>query len=206
MLAARLALLVQGLGLGLSAAAQPGPFQAYLLAQSIRNGATRTLPVAFVPVVSDPPVIVVVLAVLAQVPPGLLRALQLVGALVVLWLAGGTLRAALAPPAPAGAPAHAPPRGILRAVAVNFTNPNAWIFWSFVGGPTLAGAWRASPLQAALFLAGFYAALLAGGAALVLLAARAAALGPRFARALGALSGVALLAFGLFQLGLGIRG
>lgn len=197
-------LLTLGLGLGLSAAAQPGPFQAYLLAQSIRNGAARTLPVAFVPLLSDPPVIAVVLAVLAQVPGTLLRGLQIGGGLVVLWLAWGTLRAAFAPPAPAAE--RAPPRGILRATLVNFTNPNAWIFWSFVGGPTLAAAWREAPLRALLFLGGFYAALLGGGAALVLLAARAAALGPRFARGLGVVSGVALLGFGLFQLGRGLAG
>lgn len=200
------ALLSLGLWLGLSAALQPGPFQAYLLGQSIRNGAARTLPVAFVPLLSDPPVIAVVLAVLAQVPAGLLRGLQLLGGLVVLWLAAGTLRAAVAPP-PAPAPGgHAPPRGVLRAAVVNFTNPNAWIFWSFVGGPTLAGAWREAPGRGVLFLAGFYAALLAGGAALVFAAARAAALGPRFARALGLVSGVALLGFGLLQLGRGLAG
>lgn len=209
MLAAPASLLVQGLGLGLSAAAQPGPFQAYLLAQSLRNGAARTLPVALVPLLSDPPVIAVVLALLAQVPPGFLRALQLAGGVVVLWLAWGTLRAAFAPPgaaATAGARGDAPPRGVVRAALVNFTNPNAWIFWSFVGGPTLAAEWRESPLRAALFLGGFYAALLGGGALLVLLAARAGALGPRFARALGVLSGGALLAFGLFQLGRGLLG
>jgi threonine/homoserine/homoserine lactone efflux protein len=197
--------LTLGLWLGLSAAAQPGPFQAYLLAQSIRNGAARTLPVAFVPLLSDPAVIAVVLAVLAQVPEGLLRALRILGGLVVLWLAWGTLRAALAPAAAAPA-AHAPPRGVLRGAALNLTNPNAWIFWSFVGGPTLAAAFREAPARAALFLGGFYAALLAGGAALVLLAARAAALGPRFARGLGIVSGIALLGFGLVQLGRGLGG
>jgi len=199
-------LFTLGLGLGLSAAAQPGPFQAYLLAQSIRNGAARTLPVALVPLVSDPPVIAVVLLVLAQVPATLLRALQLGGGLVVLWLAWATLRPAFASPEPEPGARHAPPRGILRATLVNFTNPNAWIFWSFVGGPTLAAAWREAPARAGLFLAGFYAALLGGGAALVLLAARAAALGPRFARALGIVSGLALLGFGLVQLGRGLAG
>jgi hypothetical protein len=40
----------------------------------------------------------------------------------------------------------------------------------------------------------------------VLLAARAAALGPRFARGLGIVSGIALLGFGLVQLGRGLAG
>ena len=58
-------LFLTGAVLGFSAAAQPGPFQAYLLAQSAKNGAARTMPVALVPFVSDPIVIAVVLAILS---------------------------------------------------------------------------------------------------------------------------------------------
>jgi threonine/homoserine/homoserine lactone efflux protein len=197
-------LFLKGLALGFSAAAQPGPFQAYLLAQSLRNGAARTLPVILVPLVSDPPVIAAVLAVLAQLPAGFLRALQVAGGAVVLWLGAATLRAVARPPA--AGPAHGPPRGFLRAVLVNLTNPNAWIFWSLVGGPILAEAWRAAPARAALFLAGFYLLLVGGNAALVLLAAQASRLGPRFARGLGAASGVALLLLGCWQVGRGFAG
>ncbi len=199
-----MALFLQGLTLGFSAAAQPGPFQAYLLAQSLRNGARRTLPVGLVPLVSDPPVIAVVLAVLAQVPAGFLRVLQLAGGAVVLWLGAGALRAALAAAPEADAEAHAPPRGFVRAVAVNFTNPSVWIFWSLVGGPILAEAWRAAPARALVFLAGFYLFLAAGNAALVLLAGQARRLGPRFARGLGVASGLALVVFGLWQVGRGM--
>lgn len=196
------ALFLKGLTLGFSAAAQPGPFQAYLLAQSVRNGAARTMPVTLVPLVSDPPVIAVVLAVLSQVPPGLLRGLQIAGGAVAVWLGAGAIRgAARAARAVREGP---PPRGFVRAVAVNFTNPNAWMFWSVIGGPTLADAWRASPPRALAFLAGFYLLLIGGSAAFVLLAGRASRLGPGFARGLAAASGVALLAFGAWQIGRGV--
>ena len=197
-------LFLTGLVLGFSAAAQPGPFQAYLLAQSVRNGAARTLPVILVPLVSDPPVIAAVLAVLAQLPPGFLRALQIAGGAIVLWLGAGTLRALARPPGDLAAPE--PPRGFLRAVLVNFTNPNAWMFWAAIGGPTLAEAWRDRPARAALFLAGFYLLLVGGNAALVFLAGQASRLGPRFARGLGAASGIALVLFGIWQVGRGVAG
>jgi len=200
-----LSVFVKGLSLGFAAAAQPGPFQAYLLAQSSRNGAARTLPVALVPLASDPPVIAVVLAVLAQLPGGFLRVLQIAGGAFVLWLGAGTLRAARAPP-PTNLGERAPPRGFLRAVVVNFTNPNAWIFWSLVGGPILAAAWRETPARAVAFLAGFYVFLVGGNALLVLLAGQAARLGPRFARGLGLASGLALLAFGIWQIANGMIG
>jgi threonine/homoserine/homoserine lactone efflux protein len=200
---AAVTLFLTGATLGLSAAAQPGPYQAYLLAQSLRNGAARTLPVALVPFVSDPAVIAVVLVVLAQVPAGFLRVLQIVGGAVVLWLAVATLRAARA-----GGPVEgrAPPRGFVRAAVVNLTNPNAWIFWSLVGGPVLAEAWRDAPVRALAFLAGFYLFLTGGNFALVWLASAASRLGPRFTRALGLVSGAALLAFGLWQIGRGLAG
>jgi threonine/homoserine/homoserine lactone efflux protein len=197
--------LLQGAALGISAAAQPGPFQAYLLAQSLRNGAGRTLPVALVPLVSDAPVIAIVLAVLAQLPAGLLRVLQIAGGAVVIWLAVATLRAVRSPPHGGGGE-DARPRGFLRGALLNLTNPNAWIFWSLVGGPILAGAWRAEPSRAVLFLAGFYACLVGGSATLVVAAGAARRLGPRLERALGVVSGVALLGFGLFQIGRGLAG
>lgn len=197
-------LFLEGAWLGLSAAAAPGPLQAYLLAQSVRNGAARTLPVACAPLATDPPLIAIVLAVLAQLPPGFLRALGIVGGLVVLWLGAGALRAARAPPAPPAA--RPPPSGFARALLVNFTNPNAWLWWSTAAGPILAAAWRASPLSAAAFLAGFYLLLLGGNALFVLLAARLAGAGPGVARALGAVSGVALLLFGGWRLARGVLG
>jgi threonine/homoserine/homoserine lactone efflux protein len=200
---AAVTLFLTGATLGLSAAAQPGPYQAYLLAQSLRNGAARTLPVALVPFVSDPAVIAVVLVVLSQLPSGLLRGLQILGGAVVLFLAVATLRAARA-----GAPVEgrAPPRGFVRATLVNLTNPNAWMFWSLVGGPVLAEAWRDAPVRALAFLGGFYLFLTGGNVAIVWLASAASRLGPRFTRALGLVSGAALLAFGVWQIGRGLAG
>jgi threonine/homoserine/homoserine lactone efflux protein len=197
-----LPLATQGALLGLSAAAQPGPFQGYLVSQSVRTGTARSLPLALVPLLSDPPVIAVVLLVLGQVPDEFVRWLGLAGGAVVLWLGFGAVRAALAavPAVPDDRARAAAPLDLVRATLVNLTNPNAWLFWSLIGGPILTGAWRASPLRALTFLAGFYALLTGGNVALVLLAGRAAAAGPRLARALGVASGVALLVFGVWQL------
>ncbi len=201
-------LFMQGAALGFWASASPGPFQAYLLAQSVREGPARALPLAAVPLASDPPVVAIVLAVLAHVPAGFLRVLQVCGGIFVLWLGASALRAALRPAAEAagGADGREPPRGFLRAAVVNFTNPNVWIFWSVVGGPIVAEAWRASPARAAEFLAGMYLLLLAVNALLVAVFGAAGRLGPRTSRALAGLSSGALAAFGLWQVGRGIWG
>jgi threonine/homoserine/homoserine lactone efflux protein len=199
-----MALFLEGAALGFSAAAQPGPLQAYLLAQAARNGIARTIPVALVPLATDAPLIAVVLAFLSRVPPGFVRALGVAGGALVVWLGVGALRAVRRErAAPEG---RAPPAGFVRGMLVNLTNPNAWLFWSLAAGPILASAWRASPPQALAFLAGFYLLLCGGNVAFVLLAGRAARAGPRLARGLGLLSGVALVAFGAWRIAKGIAG
>ncbi len=192
-----LADIAQGCVLGFTAAATPGPFQVLLVARSLRAGALRALPLACVPLVSDTVVIATVLAVLSQLPGGFLRALTAAGLAVVLWIAVGTLRGAGRPPA--AAEAEQVPRGFFSAVLVNVTSPGAWVFWSIVGGPILAADWRAGPARAVAFLAGFYACISAGNAAIIALAGGIARAGPRAARALGYGSGVALIGFAAWQ-------
>lgn len=194
------ALLAQGLALGFSASASPGPFQALLLERSARLGPRRALPLALVPLASDPPVIAACLLALSGLPGLLLRLLSLAGGAFLVYLGGAALRELWRERLPAAAPAPAADGGFWSAVLVNLLNPNAWIFWSLVGGPILAGALRAGAPHPLAFLAGFYAALTATNAATVLVFGAMGRLGPRAARTLGGLSAAAFLALGLAQL------
>jgi threonine/homoserine/homoserine lactone efflux protein len=203
------ALLAQGLTLGFSASASPGPFQALLLERAARLGPRRALHLALVPLASDPPVIAACLLALAGLPGGLLRLLSLAGGAFLIFLGGSALRElwreqreveeAGGPPGP-GEPARGRAGGFWSAVLVNLLNPNAWIFWSLVGGPILAGALRQAAPHPLAFLGGFYLALTATNAATVVVFGAVGRLGPRAARTLGGLSAVAFLAMGLAQL------
>ncbi len=86
--------LLQGLTLGLSAAATPGPFQAFLLSQSARIGWRRTLPAACSPLLSDGPIIVLVMLILTSMPGLFLEALRFGGGLFLLYLARTAFMAA----------------------------------------------------------------------------------------------------------------
>ncbi len=70
--------LIQGVAFGLAAAAQPGPFQAYLLSQTLRNGWRATLPAALAPLISDGPIILITFLLLSRMPAWLQRGLYLV--------------------------------------------------------------------------------------------------------------------------------
>jgi len=193
---------LHGLGLGFPAAASPGPFQAVLLQRAAAVGPRRALPLALVPLVSDPVVIVATSLALAGLPGGFIRLLQAVGGGLLAWMGAAGVRDLLRPPLveAAAAAAAAPAQGFWRAALVNLTNPNAWIFWSLVGSPILAGALREAPASAALFLAGFYVALTGTNAALILLFGAVGRLGPGVARTLAGLSATAFLVLGLTQL------
>lgn len=195
-------LSLQGAALGFSAAASPGPFQAYLMSQALQLGWRRAWPAAFAPLLSDGPIIALVALVLTQAPAGLLRALQLAGGVFLLYLAWGAVkRLRTATPAPASAQ-----QGLLKAVMTNALSPGPWIFWSAVGGPILARAWAESPGHSALFLFGFYGAMVGVLLGLIGLFAASARMGPAFTRALGVISALALAGFGVYQIVAGMSG
>jgi threonine/homoserine/homoserine lactone efflux protein len=198
--------LIQGLSLGVSAAASPGPFQAFLINRSLNLGWRRTLPGALAPLISDGPIITLVLLLLTRFPPLFLRGVQVVGGVYVIFLAWKSFQSfrAIAAPIPEAAP---PTRQTLwQAVAMNFLSPGPYLFWSLLAGPLLVRGWGERPLFGVTFVAGFYTALVGGMALLVVLFGAARELGPRANRALLGLSAVLLLGFGLLQLWQGFQG
>jgi threonine/homoserine/homoserine lactone efflux protein len=197
--------IIQGIGYGLAAAGQPGPFQTYLISQTLSKGWKRMLPAALAPLLSDGPIIVICLLVLSQVPPWLQRFLYIAGGLFVLYLSYGAYRAwkHFDITVPEGETEIQ--QNILKAALINTLNPNPYIFWSLVTGPILMTGWRETPLHGLGFLAGFYVTLILGFSALIIVFGFARQLGPKVNRALLGISAIALFCFGLIQLWLGIK-
>jgi threonine/homoserine/homoserine lactone efflux protein len=197
---------VQGLLLGGTAASQPGPFQAYLLAQTLSRGWRRTLLAALAPLISDGPILALVILILVQTPSWFLALLQIVGGFFLLYLARGSYRTFQV----SQTDSVLPPIGLrqmslFQAVLVNALSPGPYIFWATIGGPILIDGWRRSPVWGISFIGGFYGALIGGFAAFITLFAVAKRLDPRLNRSLSAISVLALLLFGLYQLWQGIQ-
>ena len=194
-----LAFLLQGTALGLTAAASPGPFQAYLISQSLTGGWRRGAPAAFAPLITDAPIILLVLIVLRQLPPIVIRGLSLTGGLFVLYLARGSWRQWRASADPATEIDNTQARTIssLRGgVMMNFLSPGPYLFWSLVNGPILISALDESAWHGAAFVIGFYSVMIGSLLALVALFHQARRLGPRIVRGLVLVSIVILVAFG----------
>ncbi len=199
-----IAYFVQGLTLGVSAAATPGPFQAYLLARTMKNSWRHTLPVALAPLLSDAPIAALLLIVLTRLPGWFLQAMRIGGGLFLIYLAVMAYRAFRAMGTDAEPEAGDTRQSLLEAAMVNALGPGPWIFWSTVNGPLLVQGWRESPSHAGAFLLAFYGSMIAMNAALIVLFGTARRLGQRVTRILTGISAAALLALGVYQLGRGI--
>ena len=199
---------ITGFLAGFPASAQPGPFQAYLLSQSLRLGWKRALPAALAPLLSDGPIILIVLLILTRLPVWSLNAIQVIGGLYILylgWHAFQSYQQAKTGLVTTVEPdTHAQRQSVLQAALMNFLNPNPFIFWGTVGGPILLQSWRLSPLSSLGFLVGFYGALIGGFALFIIIFGQAGQLSPRAHRLLSGLSVLALLGFGLFLTGVGL--
>lgn len=197
---------LQGATLGFSAAASPGAFQAYLLSQTIQHGLRRTLLSACAPLISDGPIIALVLFLLTQAPAWFLRGLQIVGGLFVLYLAWGAFRSFQAAVGTSPVPVTLARQSLLKAVLANALSPGPYIFWSVVAGPILLRAWGQSSAWGVSFLSGFYVAMIGGLAGLIILFATARRLGPQVTRVLNGVAAVALFILGVYQVWSGLLG
>ncbi|MBL8057317.1 MAG: LysE family transporter [Anaerolineales bacterium] len=195
--------MIQGALLGVSVAVAPGPLQAYLLAQTRRYGARRTWPLILAPVVSDIPIIALVLLALAWLPEWALRGLQVAGGLLLLYMAYEQYVAHRQPGAHA-----APPQPVggtfLKAVLLNALSPGPYVFWTTIAGPLF---WRASAeggWLAYLFLASFGVALVAGLAIYVALSSGTRHLDERYQPMITALTIGIMAVFGVYQVYAGV--
>ncbi|MCB0119808.1 MAG: LysE family transporter [Anaerolineales bacterium] len=196
--------LFQGIGYGFAAASQPGPFQAFLVSQSLTRGWKRALPGALAPLVSDGPIILLCVLVLSQLPDWLQQVMYILGGLFVLYLAYGAFKSWRDYDETISHPELSNQQTILKAALTNALSPGAYLFWMFITGPLLVQGWRETPIHGVALLVGFYATLISGLAVIIVIFGSAARLGPKLNRALLGISSIVLFGFGLYQLWKGI--
>src|SRR5688572_26194495 len=160
--------IIQGLGYGFAAAVQPGPFQTYLISQTLSKGWKRTLPTALAPLISDGPIIALCLLALSQVPAWLQRFLYIAGGSFISYLAYGAYRAWKNFDSDIPSTESSAPQGVVKAALVNMLNPNPYLYWTLVTGPILLMGWREAPVNGMGFIAGFFVSLIFSLSAIVI--------------------------------------
>jgi len=202
------------LSVGIAAGLSPGPLLALVISQTLRYGRREGLRVAVAPLISDVPVVLSCLFVLARVSVlgPVLAWVSILGGVFVAYLGFESFRAS-------GIDLSAQstqPRSLTKAVLLNLLNPHVYLFWATVGGPMLLKGLGRHDSSALAFTGGFYACLVGSKVLLAVLVSRSRNVvtgrGYRFAiRVLGVLLfGVAvwMLAGGIVSLSApaGLRG
>jgi threonine/homoserine/homoserine lactone efflux protein len=199
-----LGFLVAGLVLGLAAGFSPGPLLAMVVAQALRHGLREGVKVAFVPLITDVPVILLstlVLTGLASHGP-VLGTISVAGGLFVGYLAYESLRTG---PMELSADAR-PPRSLTTGALINMLSPHPYLFWLTVGAPTIHKGIARSWLEPALFLGGFYVCLVGSKVLVAVLVGRSRGLltGQAYVNTMRGL-GLLLLVFAVVLLAEGAR-
>ena len=197
--------LIFGITYAFACVVQPGPFQAFLFSQSITNGWRKTLPLVFAPLISDLPVIILVLLVLTNMPGDVLRIIQCFGGVFLLYLAFGAYKTWRKFDLTVNLDVN-PKQNIFKAVLINLLNPNPYLGWSLVMGPLLIKGWNEDSSNAIVLLISFYGSFVIYSIGMIALFAAARNLGPRVSRVSVGISVVAFASFGFYQLWSGISG
>lgn len=201
-----LALITQGISLGFSAGAIPGPFISYLVSTTLAQGWRRTIKLVFVPLVGDIPIILLAVVVLRQIPPEFIRLIQLVGGLYLLWIAFGAYRQLRAGVMFEANAAGAEQRSFFQGILMAWLGPGPYLYWSTILGPLLITALNDSVGTGIAFLLSFYVPFLLLLAGYVILFDRIRRLDPRVVRGIQIVVVIILVLFGLRLIaqGLGI--
>lgn len=198
--------ILQGLGFGFSAGAIPGPFQTFLFLYTLRFNAARAMPLASAPLLSDGPIIVLLVLILGQVSDSFVSLISLLGAFFVFYIARGVYLQIKAGGFVLNA-ADAPQAGndsfwaALREVSlINALSPGPWIFWGTVTGPLLVEFWDKSPFHALAFLCAFYVSFIGLVLVLIIVFQQTRLMGEKVVNALLRVGVLVLVIFGLLLL------
>ena len=197
--------LFLGITIGFAAAVQPGPTQIFIISRTLAGGWRHALPLACTYLISDIPIVTVVLLILSNVPDLARDILHLAGGVFLLYLAWGAFRTFKDYNRNQPMQAQSRAQSLFRAVTINLLNPNPYLTWSLVMGPMLIDAWRENPGHGISLLAGFYGMMVLTTTAIIIIFGIIRRLGPLVIRILVGVSALALAGFGIYQIVLGIQ-
>jgi len=146
--------LISGLSLGATAALSPGPLQMLLISETLQYDFKAGIKVAFAPILTDAPIVVLTIFVLSRLANFdlILALITFAGAGFLGYLAYGNFTVKM----PELKDNNVKPQSLKKAFITNFLNPHPYLFWFSVGAPMFIKGFQASMVTALLFLFGFY--------------------------------------------------
>ncbi|WP_456454729.1 LysE family transporter [Methanopyrus sp.] len=146
-------LVAVGIALGVGGGLAPGPLQALIVAETLKNGLKAGLSAAVVPVITDIPLIVIASMIATRLPDPMLKLLGMVGSAVLAYMGLSMIvGAGSAESVESENTVHT--RTLRRAVVVNLLNPHPYVFWFTVGSSVMGSA--RSTWSSMMFPLGFF--------------------------------------------------
>ena len=192
--------LIFGITYAFAAAVQPGPLQTYIISQTLKKGWKSTLPAAFAPVISDIPILIIVLFLLRTMPDSFVYILRIGGGIFLLYLGYRAFKSWKEFDPDQAVSNESGPQAFLNAVFVNLLNPAPYIGWSLIMGPRFLEGWKQAPINAIALITGFYLTLILTLAGIIILFGVARKMGPKVSKVLLGFSSIVLFVFGIYQL------
>ncbi|NWG11703.1 LysE family translocator [Candidatus Bathyarchaeota archaeon] len=158
--------LLSGIVFGLAAGISPGPLFALIISETLKRGKKEGAKVAVSPLITDIPVVLLVLFILSNLVEHnlVIGIISLFGACFLIYLGKENLQIRTKETEVRGETKSS----FKRAVIVNMLNPNPYIFWLFVGGPMVFRGFQLGISASAVFLVGFYSLLVGSNIGIVL--------------------------------------
>jgi threonine/homoserine/homoserine lactone efflux protein len=200
-------IILQAAGFGLSAGTSFGPLHTLLMNVTLAQGWRMGLLIALTPLLTDIPIILLMLFVLSALPPAAVPLLNIAGGIAVFVIAYTTFRG-LQNPAPVTTEASKTVTRdtLLKGMMVNLLNPGPYIYWGTITGPLFLKALNESVLTGGGFLLGFYGVFMGLMSIFVFIFDRLRGVDPRLTRALSYASLLILAYLGTNLIVQGING
>jgi len=158
MIESLLGVLTIGFLLGAPAGITPGPMLVLIISETFRHGVRAGAKVAFIPLLTDLPVVLVSGFLFAKISnvEFLLGVISIAGAVFITYLGSRSIRLA-----GAEIPDHTPkPLRLRELIIANLTNPNPYLFWFTVGAPLMIRSFQQTLSLGGAFLFSFYLGLI----------------------------------------------
>ncbi len=205
-----LELLTNGAGFGFTAGTTIGPLHTLLMNVTLTKGWRQGVWIALSPLISDIPIVTLMLLILGQLPPIGIEIIRIIGGGVVLlfaWRGWQAYKRGPSLPAAQDSAVQSETREtVLKGIMFNLTNPGPYIFWGTIMGPTMIRAIETSALHAVAFMVGFYATFIGIMLGFMLVFERARTLPPNAVRLLSLLSVIVLVILGIGLISTGVQG
>ena len=149
--------LTFGIILGLSAGFAPGPLLTLVISETLQHDIKSGVKVALAPVITDLPIILLTLWVLARLADfnNILGIISLIGGCVILFMGYESIRIKNVELNLQEVRSNSLTKGIL----VNALSPHPYLFWLSVGAPTVTKAMNHNIIAPLAFICSFYVLL-----------------------------------------------